>query len=166
MTDLAAAIETYHALLDAETGTASQAQMDDQMRRRGLHFGDRPLCTVLRPRFLSNDQYLYLQHAIRTVMPAFQKAHQAALADPALRAQFGLAEWEETLLREDPGFAAPSPTARMDSFYTPEGLWFTEYNAETPAVPAYCDVLSEVFFGLPVMQAFEREYDIWPLPGR
>ena len=166
MTDLAAAIDAYHALLDDETSRESQAQLDDQMRRRGLYFGDRALCTVLRPRFLTNDQYLYLQHAIRTVMPAFDKAHRAALADPALRAQFGLALWEEELLRDDPGFAAPSPTARMDTFFTSEGLWFTEYNAETPAAPAYCDVLSDVFFGLPVMQHFERDYDVWPLPGR
>jgi hypothetical protein len=166
MTDLAAAIEAYHALLDDETGQASQAQLDDQMHRRGLYFGERALCTVLRPRFLSNDQYLYLQHAIRTVMPAFDRAYRAALENEALRAQFGLATWEETLLRDDPGFAAPSPTARMDTFFTPERLWFTEYNAETPAAPAYCDVLSDVFFGLPVMQRFERTYDVWPLPGR
>jgi hypothetical protein len=54
----------------------------------------------------------------------------------------------------------------MDTFFTSEGLWFTEYNAETPAAPAYCDALSDVFLGLPVMQRFEREHDIWPLPGR
>ena len=83
-----------------------------------------------------------------------------------MRAQFGLANWEEELLRDDPGFAAPSPTARMDTFFTSEGLWFTEYNAETPAAPAYCDALTEVFLGLPIMQRFEREHDIWPLPGR
>jgi hypothetical protein len=166
MTDLAAAIDTYHSLLDDEMGRASQAQLDDQMHRRGLYFGDRALCTVLRPRFLTNDQYLYLQHAIRIVMPAFDKTHRAALENDALRAQFGLTDWEEELLRDDPGFRAPSPTARMDTFFTPEGLWFTEYNGETPAAPAYCDVLSDVFFGLPVMQRFEREYDVWPLPGR
>jgi hypothetical protein len=166
MTDLKAAIDAYHALLDDETGRESQAQLDDQMHRRALYFGDRALCTVLRPRFLSNDQYLTLQHAIRTVMPAFAKAHRAALENDHLRAQFGLTGWEEELLRDDPGFSAPSPTARMDTFFTDEGLWFTEYNAETPAAPAYCDALTDVFLGLPVMQRFEREHDIWPLPGR
>jgi hypothetical protein len=166
MTDLAAAIDAYHVLLDDETGRESQAQLDDQMHRRGLYFGERALCTVLRPRFLSNDQYVYLQHAIRTVMPAFAKAHRAALENDRLRAQFGLTDWEEELLRDEPGFAAPSPTARMDTFFTSEGLWFTEYNGETPAAPAYCDALTDVFLGLPVMQRFERDHDIWPLPGR
>ncbi len=166
MTDLQAAIETYHALLDDETGRQSQAQLNDQLHRRELFFGDRPLCTVLRPRFLSSEQYAHLQAAIRAVMPAFAKTHQAALADPALRAQFGLADWEESLVHLDPGFSASSPTARMDSFLTPAGLWFTEYNAETPAAPAYNDVLSEVFLGLPVMRRFEQQYEVRPLPGR
>jgi len=166
MLELAEVIDAYHGMLDDETARASQAQLDDQMRLRGLFFGERALCTVLRPRFLSHEQYLFLQHAIRVVMPAFEKAHRAALADPALRAQFGLAGWEEELLRDDPGFAASSPTARMDTFFTADGLWFTEYNGETPAAAAYCDVLSEVFYGLPVMQRFERDFNVTPLPGR
>ena len=166
MTDLRAAIETYHALLDDETGRQSQGQLNDQLHRRELFFGDRPLCTVLRPRFLSPEQYAHLQGAIRAVMPAFAKAHQAALADASFRAQFGLADWEESLVALDPGFQASSPTARMDSFFTDEGLFFTEYNAETPAAPAYNDVLTEVFRAMPVMRRFEQQYEVRPLPGR
>lgn len=166
MTDLQAAVETYHALLDDETGRQSQAHLNDQLHRRELFFGDRPLCTVLRPRFLSPEQYAYLQAAIRLVMPAFAKAHQAALADAAFRQQFGLADWEERLVHLDPGFRATSPTARMDSFWTDAGLFFTEYNAETPAAPAYNDVLTEVFRAMPVMRRFEQQYEVRPLPGR
>ncbi|HLE30640.1 MAG TPA: circularly permuted type 2 ATP-grasp protein [Anaerolineales bacterium] len=183
MTDLREAIDFYHSLLDDSTARESQGQLNDQLHRRELFFGERPLCTVLRPRFLTTEQYHHLQRAIRSVMPAFAKAHQAALADPAFRAQFRLADWEEELIQADPGFRAPSPTARMDTFFTPhprplsphaergegvseDGLYFTEYNAETPAAPAYNDVLSEVFFGLSVMRAFERRYEVRPLPGR
>src|SRR5207302_9963118 len=43
---------------------------------------------------------------------------------------------------------------------------FTEYNAETPAGGAYNDVLTEVFFGLPVMREFMRTWDLRPLPAR
>src|SRR3989304_4705688 len=45
-------------------------------------------------------------------------------------------------------------------------LSFTEYNAEPPAAVAYNDVLSEVFYTLPVMRAFERRYEVRPLPGQ
>jgi len=164
--DLKAAIARYHELLDDETGLESQAQLNEQLHRRELFFGERPLCTVLRPRFLTAGQYQLIRSAIRRIMPAFAKVHRAALADAGFRAQFGLAEWEEQLLRVEPRFSAPSPTARMDTFLTGDQLWFTEYNAETPAAPAYNDVLTEVFLGLPILRRFERHYEVRPLPGR
>jgi hypothetical protein len=181
MTDLHEAIDHYHSLLDDQTALESQAQLNEQLHRRELFFGERPLCTVLRPRFLSPQQYRQLQAAVRAVMPAFARVYQAALADPALRAQCRLTDWEEQLIRIDPGFPDPSPTSRMDAFFVPPhpsarppsgeggevgGLNFTEYNAETPAAPGYNDVLSEVFYGLPVMRAFERRYEVTALPGR
>ncbi len=183
MTNLRDTIDFYHSLLDDEIGRESQGQMNHQLHRRELFFGDRPLCTVLRPRFLTPEQYRLLQTAIRAIMPAFGKAHRAALADPQFRAQFRLSDWEEKLIQVDPGFPAPSPTARMDTFFMPHPpaplgeanggsagvggeVYITEYNAETPAAPAYNDILSEVFYSLPIMRAFERHYEVRPLPGR
>jgi hypothetical protein len=177
LSELSEAIAYYHSLLDDEISRLSQEQLTRQLHQRQLFFGERPLSTVLRPRFLTPWQYQLLQGAIRAVMPAFAKAHRAALADPAFRSQFRLAEWEEQLIRVDPGFSAPSPTARMDTFLTADspsnqpsesgaGLYFAEYNAETPAAAAYNDALTEVFLALPVMGAFQRRYEVRPLPGR
>src|SRR5918912_88333 len=163
-------IATYHDLLTDELGAASQAQLDDQLQRRGLFFGDRPLCTVLRPRWMTAEQYRYCRERAGVVLRAFGKAHRAAIADPGVRAQFGLTEWEERLLLHDPGFRDPSPTARLDAFFVGDedgrGLRFTEYNAETPAGAAYNDVLSEVFYAFPAMRRFFRAYDVRPLPAR
>jgi hypothetical protein len=177
LNELGEAIDFYHSLLDDEIGIQSQAQLTRQLHHRQLFFGERPLCTVLRPRFLTTRQYQLLQDAIRSVMPAFAKAHTAAMTDPAFRAQFHLVDWEEQLVQVDPGFRDPSPTARMDSFFVTEpdsamvgdlgeGLYLAEYNAETPAATAYCDVLSEVFQPLPIMGAFQRRYETRPLPAR
>ena len=161
------AIQTYHDLLTDELAGESQAQLDGQIRRRGLFFGDRPLCTVLRPRFITADQYRFLQGRCRVVLRAFEKAYHAALTDRAIRAQFGLFDWEEELVQHDPGFRDPSPTSRLDAFFSEQGeLRFTEYNAETPAAAAYTDVLAEVFYGLPVMREFLRRYEVRPLPAR
>ena len=74
-TNLRNAIDYYHSLLDDENARASQFQLDNQQQRRGLFFGARPICTVLRPRFLTTVQYGYLRAAIHAVMPAFQKAY-------------------------------------------------------------------------------------------
>jgi hypothetical protein len=90
------------------------------------------------------------------------------MVDAGFRAQFGLTDWEEALVRHDPGFTSPSPTSRLDAFFdTAAGdLRFSEYNAETPAAVAYNDVLSEVFYGLPVMREFLRAYEVRALPAR
>jgi glutathionylspermidine synthase len=166
--DLRAAIDDYHALLTDELAGETDALLADLQRRRGLAFGDRPLCTVLRPRFLLPEHQRYLAESMRVLLGAFARAHAAALEDAAFRAQFALTDWEEALVRGSPGFRAPSPTSRLDTFYFPESgaLALTEYNAETPAAPAYCDALSEVFFALPAMREFTRRYEVRPLPAR
>ncbi len=162
------AIETYHDLLTDELASATQAQLDDQQFRRGLFFGQRPLCTVLRPRFITPEQYRFLQSRVRILLHAFDKAYYAAIADADFRAQFGLLDWEEKLVQHAPGFRASSPTSRVDTFFVTErgGLRLTEYNAETPASPAYSDVLTEISYGLPVMREFLRSYEMRPLPAR
>ena len=161
-------IDQYHALLTDDIGGETQRQLDDQLRLRGLFFGDRALCTVLRPRFLSPAQYRFLQKRGAVVLSAFRKAHRAALADPAVLEQFGLLDWEHSLVHVNTGFRDSSPVSRLDAFFTTDsgGLRFTEYNAETPAGGGYNDVLTEVFFGLPIMRAYMRSWDVRPLPAR
>jgi uncharacterized circularly permuted ATP-grasp superfamily protein len=117
---------------------------------------------------MTPEQYRSVQRRSGVLLGAFAKAYQAALADPAFRAQFGLLDWEEELVRLDPGFRAPSPSSRLDTFYATDtgALAVTEYNAETPAAPAYNDVLSDVFYTLPVMREFLRRYEVRPLLAR
>jgi hypothetical protein len=142
--------------------------LDDQLQRRGLYFGDRPLCTVLRPRFLTPDQYTYLRRSIRPLLAAFTKISNAAAEDAEFRQQFHLFEWEEELMKINPGYTSHTPLSRLDAFFLTEtgSLHFTEYNAEVPAASAYNDVLTKVFLGLPVMGQFLHEYAISPLMTR
>jgi uncharacterized circularly permuted ATP-grasp superfamily protein len=160
------AIDTYHDLLTDEIAEASQEQLESQLRARNLYFGDRPVCTVLRPRFLSPEQHRVMRIGVDRVMRAFRTAYEAAMASPAVRAQFALMEWEERLLGCGPRFRNPSPASRLDAFFQQDGLRFTEYNAETPAGSAYNDALTHMFYGLPVMREFLRRYDVRPLPAR
>ncbi len=167
MTNLRETIDHYHSLLDPNTARETSEQLTEQLMRRGLFFGERPLSTVLRPRFIHPAQYRALQVAIHAVMPAFQKMHHVAMTDAGFRAQFGLNNWEEELIQVDPGFDKPSPTSRMDTFFDEAGtLWLCEYNAETPAAIAYTDVMTEVYYGLPVMREFSKHYEMRPLYGR
>ncbi|MCP4362971.1 MAG: hypothetical protein GY796_33620 [Chloroflexi bacterium] len=162
------AIRTYHDLLTEDLAQESQAQLTEQMKMRGLYFGDRPLCTVLRPRFLLPNQYNFLRQAIRPLLSAFEKISSLAVQDAEFCDQFGLLDWEKELVQQDPGYKGHTPLTRLDAFYVTDTgeLKFTEYNAEVPAASAYNDVLNEVFYGLPVMGMFSRQYQIRPLPTR
>ncbi|MCA9874571.1 MAG: hypothetical protein KC441_12970, partial [Anaerolineales bacterium] len=132
---LTEAIKTYHNLLTENLAAESQGQLDEQLQRRGLFFGTRPLCTVLRPRFLTPSQYTYLRRSIRPLLGAFDKISHRAIADTEFRQQFGLYDWEEELVQVEPGFQSHTPLTRLDAFFVTENneLRFTEYNAEVPA---------------------------------
>ena len=162
------AIESYHDLLTEELANESHSKLDDQQRRRGVFFGERLLCSVLRPRFMTPEQYHFLQSRVRLLLHAFNKIYHIAIEDETFRKQFGLLDWEEQLVLHDPGFRDPSPTSRVDTFFVTGrgGLRLTEYNAETPASPAYNDALEEIFYGLPVMREFLRQYEVRSLPAR
>jgi hypothetical protein len=168
------AVAAYHELLAGQAGERlaadTQGALDAQLVRRGLVFGDRALCTVLRPRFYAADQFRALGDRVRPLMRAFGQAYRAAIADPSLRAQFRLAEWEESLLDIEPGYAEPHPTSRLDLFVVdpePDGgegsMAVTEYNGEVPAGAGYADALTEAFLDLPAMREFQRSWRVWPI---
>jgi hypothetical protein len=165
------AIAHYHDLLTDDLAAESQALLEELQRRRGLGFGGRPLCTVLRPRFLSPEQYRFLRQRVALLLGAFRAAHEAAVADANVRRQFRLTEQEEALFALDPGYRTPTPTARLDAFFTPDErgggeLRFNENNAETPAAAAYTDELADLFLTLPIMGAFQRRYRTVLQPAR
>src|SRR5437879_59425 len=115
------AIRDYHDLLTHDLAAASHARLERLQMLRGLVFGGRPLATVLRPRFLTPEQYRFLCDRVKAVMPAFDRAYRAALADAGFRRQFALTPDEERLLEHDPGFDGCCPTARLDAFWSPDG---------------------------------------------
>lgn len=163
------AVDAWHAALErGDRGAECAAWLDDQLRARGLYFGDRPLCTVLRPRFLTPGQYDLLSRGGAVLLRALGKVFEAAMARPDVLGQFGLEPWESELLRADRSAGAPNPLSRIDAFFDAGGGGFkiTELNGETPAGPAYADALSEIFLGMPVARDFLREWRLGPLPVR
>jgi hypothetical protein len=163
------AISAYHDLLsDEQLAADSQGMLNDLLDSHGLVFGGRPLCTVRRPRLTNHERHAWLQQRVRLLMRVFATTYQAAVADPTFRRQFMLADWEETLVQDDPGIRNPSPTSRLDTFIIDADaeMKLTEYNAETPAGAAYGDALTDAFIDLPVMRAFARKYEISPIPAR
>jgi hypothetical protein len=172
MTNLHAAIDHYHDL--CTTGTLAQESWDllyPGLSARGLIFGGRPLCTVLRPMFHTAASYRYLSERTTLMLSVFQKVTDALLADPKLRGQLFLDEIEEELVLLPTGYKTNIPTARLDSFFTrhPDGsntLHYIEFNGESPAGMAYNDVMAELFLELPLVQRFGERYNVETLEVR
>lgn len=163
------AIDRWHELLDADPGLAqeTEAALTAQLERRGLVFGGRPLATVLRPRLVGPQQHDRILDTADAILPAMARSLAAAMADPAVRADFRLAEWEERFVAL--ALAHPSsPTSRLDFFLDDDagGAALTENNAETPAGAAYNDALVEAFADLPVTRAFARDWRLQPVLAR
>jgi uncharacterized circularly permuted ATP-grasp superfamily protein len=155
-------IDRYHDLLTEQLAADAEGAMNEAQRARRVYFGDRPLCTVLRPHFYEPHHWEYLKRQTETLLGAFRRAHRAAMADAGVRRQLYLEAYEEALFSLDIGFEVPWTTSRLDSFYDMDSgrLSFVEYNAETPAGMAYEDELADVFPDLEPMRLFDRHYAI------
>jgi hypothetical protein len=160
----AEAVGAWHDAVSGPLGVESGEWLNDQLARRGLMFGARPLCTVLRPRFLRATEYRMMAEGVGVLLGAFATALDAAVSQDSVLAQFRLEPWERDLALADPGIE-PSPLSRLDAFYAPEDgvLRFTEYNAETPAGSGYNDALTELFLALPIMSGFRSRFTVTPL---
>lgn len=131
-----------------------------------LTFGGVPFSRALRPRFLTPRQYAYIQQSCRTLAHALVRLREACVADPMLRAQLDLTAEEERLALVDPGFSEPSPSLRLDSFWSEHAWHFVECNGESPAAIAYTDVLTDVLLDLPAVHKFQERYTLQPLYSR
>ncbi len=165
------AIQDFHDLLSDEVAVENFGLLKTKMEQRWLAFGDRLICTVLRPHFLSPADYTYLQQECEILLGAFDRQFQAITRDDALRAETGLTGIEEAAFQIDTGFRTPTPTGRLDSFLSPEAdgsptLHFVEYNAETPAGAGYEDILGQAFLELPLFSDYTKDYHVRMIPVR
>ncbi len=161
-------VAAWHDGLDEALAQESADWLDRRQRARGLAFGERTLCTVLRPRFVRAAEYDALRAMSAELLGAFRAIGAAALADPTLRAQFRLTDWEESLLASAPRLDVLAPLSRIDAFIDPtDGVArITEYNGETPAGGGYGDALTDIFQALPAMRPFAEHWVVRPLPNR
>ena len=127
------------------------------MRERKLTFGDRIQCPFLRPFFLTEQDEARMRVAAEAVAAFGERVTRAALESRAVFDQLGLTEAETRLVRMEPGYARASTASRLDAFLLPDSIHFAEYNAESPAGPAYTERLAQLFESLPVMARFRRD---------
>lgn len=161
------AVARYHDLLaNKDLAESSRALLDEGLENAKLIFGGRRLSPYLRPHFVSETDFARICRICETVWSAIQKVKDAAVVDPNVVDDLGLAEIERELVAIDPGYKAVSPTSRLDSFLTKSAYSFVELNGESPAGIAYADAAYDIFSSLPVMKEFSHDYNVRPLYGR
>ena len=130
------------------------------MRARKLTFGDRIHSPFLRPFFLSAADEARIRRASETIAVVGERVVREALESRALFDQLGVTDAEERLIRIDPGYHTASTASRLDAFLLPDGLHFAEYNAESPAGPAYTQKLCELYDLLPAMGRLRETHSL------
>jgi uncharacterized circularly permuted ATP-grasp superfamily protein len=151
-------IDYWHAVLRDERAGELCALVTAEQRARRLRFGDRVLCPFLRPFFLTEADEARVTSVVSALWTLGERVARAALERPEMLAQFALSDDEIRLARIEPRYGTASTAARADAFILPDSLQFAEYNAESPAGPAYSQGLAELFDGLPLMARFRERF--------
>jgi uncharacterized circularly permuted ATP-grasp superfamily protein len=154
----AQAAASYNSLLRADPHLAqrSAAALSQAHETNGLLIHDRPLCNVLRPRFIDPDALQHLQAVSYTLWTLFERLGDLLLASDAMLDVIDASEDERSLWQVDPGYPGYTVTSRLDSFMVDGCPRFVEYNAESPASIGFCDSLTDIFLQLPVMAAWQH----------
>lgn len=142
----------------AEAAPELCARIAAAQRERRLRFGDRVLCPFLRPFFLDEADEARVARVVETLWMLGERVARLAIERAPLADALALGDAEIRLARIDPGYATASTAARADAFLLPDSLQFAEYNAESPAGPAYSQGLAELFDTLPVMARFRDRF--------
>jgi glutathionylspermidine synthase len=164
------AIDDLHEYLAAhqqESADSFEMLHRESVTRR-LTFGGVPFTRYLRPHLITPGQHGIITEVVRTLASAMIKLRQAVLNDDRLLDELDLTPQERHLALIDPGFEEPSPSARLDSFWSERDWRFVEMNAESPAAIAYEDVLADLFLELPVIRSWQQQngYRLQPLHAR
>lgn len=150
---------SYHALLQSDPDLARrthEAVMRDQ-EDGGLFIAGRPICNVLRPRFMTNSRRTELARVSEILANLFERAGALLLSSDRLLDLVGATDQERWIWETDPGYPGFTVTSRLDSFMVGEHPRFVEYNAESPASIGFCDVLTEIFVRAPAIRAWRLD---------
>lgn len=153
------AVGFYHNLLSGPFLSSTSDLLQEAIRQKKLTFGGRSTCTVLRPFFLENSTYAYINQAATHVMAGISRAATHLFRDRALRQELDLSQLEDEIIQIDTGYGAADVSGRLDGFLSNQGEFhFVEYNADSPGGLGFGDVLSDVFRSLPLMQEFAKRF--------
>ena len=129
-----------------------------------LVLGERPFCTVARPRFVTSEEMREEHRAVSVLSRAIRRVRDAVLEDQKLHADYlgGFDGWIGAILSLEPRVSEARSILRFDSFTTEAGVRFVEVNGDIPMGSVCNDSLVPLFQGLGFFETFEGRYDVRP----
>jgi len=162
----AEAISRWNELLAAEPDLdGAVAAWSAHFTERDLELDGRPLCTVLRPHFVTEERLAQQARVAALLLSAVRKVRGALAADRRLyELHLGsLHDWIGELLRLEPRAAGEGALVRLDASLARTRLHFIEVNADTPQGAGHNDAILNFFEGMGVYRRFGEEYALRPL---
>lgn len=161
------AVGFYHNLLSGPFLRSTSELLEEAILGKKLTFGGRSTCTVLRPCFVQNETYSYIEQAATSVMAGISSAAAHLFRNRELRRELALSELEEEIIQIDTGYGPADVSARLDGFLGNQGDFrFVEYNADSPGGLGFGDALADVFRSLPILQEFAKRHPFRCFPVR
>lgn len=167
MTQLGEAIARYHRHIESESPRESgwADVLRQRMVEQSLTVGGRPVCSVLRPHFVTSRQYANLVKASEALYSAINRVKQMALGNPALLNRMEMLPAEKMLAAIDPRYSFVSVTSLLDTNLSNGSLRFEDFMAETPMGVAYGEALSDLYWECPPVKDLRKKYKLTRMGG-
>jgi hypothetical protein len=127
---------------DPDWAGQAQDRLLEHNRENGAVYGDEPLPVTLNPVVVTPEQRERLEAGVHHLSQALDTFVDVFLSEEPLPTRWELGD-EHDLLATDPGYDHATPVTRFDGFLDGDDLAFLEFNTDSPAGPAYGDVIQE-----------------------
>jgi hypothetical protein len=163
---VSAAIEHWDGLL-ADDGSFGDAlpEYREWMLARGLQIDDRPLCTVLRPHLVAEEDLRRQTQLAGHVISAIAKVRDALVSDERLHLKHlgKFRAWIGDLLDLEQRPVPDGTLLRLDASLARTELHFIELNADAPQGMGHNDGVVAFFQYLEAYDRFAERYRVRPL---
>ena len=152
----------YDELLERSHFASTVEVLAKSTELHDLKFGGRPVCSSLRPLFVSEREYGEAKRITDLVARGLLAAYRRVLDDEEFRNSLGFSPPSQAFFEFDRAHRPAPFVGRIDAFLGEKGIRFIEFNP-MPFGITFMDVLGEVFASMPIMTELSALYATrWP----
>lgn len=128
-------------------------------------YGDRPISTLIRPRFIDSALWTQCERAGAWFHASVGRLMTRLAGDRDALADLGIHGALADLVSACAASPSPLYFLRLDGFVDSGVIRFVEFNADSPGGAAFVDRLADVYDTLPVFQDFRRAFALRRRPS-